>query len=741
MSTAATGDGAQDVLRAEVHRKAMDAVALEMGITLVQTSGSPVVTEAKDLSCSVLDDRGEQIGYASFVGLHVSTSLLGLAAVLDAYDRAAIAPGDAFIVNDPHTSGALHEGDVGLVMPYFEDRQLVGWGYVNEHMLDVGGSGVSGFAPEARDCYSEGLRFPALRVMRDGVLDRDWLRFFANNVRASAAVVNDLRSMVAALNTGQRRLSAALAEFGLEAHRRYCAVNKGLSEEMVRERIALLPDGRYRSIDWVEYDGGGADRLHELGCELSVDGGELTLHFWGVPQIAAPVNGARPAVLGQAMCTLQTTLLYDVPANAGLWRPIRFDLGPPGSIVNSAPPAAVCFAHVGTGMRIDKLVRDALTQAMSLSDSAQIRGRVAGQPCAGVVLVTLAGIERSTGRGTVLFPISPTVPLGGPAQTTGDGLDTYSNTCNLGKRMAAVEMDEATTPLTVLWRRIQPDSGGAGITRGGHGMSSAFEISGCAEMTGTVSNNCSVVPPRGAGGGMTGACTEFSLLHDTNLHALRADGRAPAPEAIAGRPSELPQHAHLTVAEGDVFVITNGGGGGLGDPLLREADLVAVDVAAGLVTVAAAERLYGVVLGTDGAPDAPRTRERRHEIRRQRLGGAPARELLPTAELEVGIGVRALADRWSCGYCAAELGALATNYRDACVARARRATEALGELGMRARPLRGEQQVTVTEHFCPGCGSCVRTDVTLAGAPPAPAPVLARAAVGASLLQTPHSDS
>jgi N-methylhydantoinase B len=725
------GAAPQEVLRAEVHRKAMDAIALEMGITLVQTSGSPVVTEAKDLSCSVLDAAGEQIGYASFVGLHVSTSFLGVAAVLGAYDAGAIAPGDAFIVNDPHTAGALHEGDVGLVMPYFHAGQLVGWGYVNEHMLDVGGSGVSGFAPQARDCYSEGLRFPALRIMRNGGFDPDWLRFFANNVRASAAVVNDLRSMVAALNTGSRRLIAALEQFGLDAHVRYCAVNKRLSEEMVRSRIDLLPDGRYRSLDWVEYDGDGSDRLHELGCELTVDGTELTLRFWGVPQIGAPVNGARPAILGQAMCTLQTTLLPDVPTNAGLWRPVRFDLGPAGTIVNSVPPAAVCFAHVGTGMRIDKLVRDVLCQAMSLSHSARIRGRVAGQPCAGVVLVTLAGVERATGRTTVLFPVSATVPLGGPAQTTGDGLDTYSNTCNIGKGLAAVEMDEATTPVTVLWRRVQPDSGGAGITRGGHGMTSAFEIRGCDQMVGTVSNNCSAVPPRGAGGGMTGACTEYRLLQDTNLDRLRAGGRLPTPELADGRARELAQHAHLSVREGDVFVITNGGGGGLGDPLLRDPETVATDVAGELVTASAAKRLYGVVLAANGHPDAAATAERRRAIRRARIGTDPDHAVQPAAQIEIGIGVRAGADRWSCGYCGGELGPLGDNYRSSCVTRSESAAAALGDLGMRVRAPRDEDEVQLAHHYCPACASCVRTDVTLAGAPPAPAPELRRAGVAA----------
>ena len=720
----------REVLRAEVHRKAMDAIALEMGITLVRTSGSPVVTEAKDLSCSVLDDGGEQIGYASFVGLHVSTSFLGVAAVLDAYARDELAPGQAYILNDPHTSGALHEGDVGLVMPYFHEDALVGWGYVNEHMLDVGGSGVSGFAPESRDCFSEGLRFPALKIMRDGELDRDWLRFIANNVRASSAVINDLRSMLAALNVGRVRLAAALAEFGLDAHRRHCAVNKRLSEEMVRGRIAELPDGRYTSLDWVEYDGDGEDGLHELGLELIVDAAELTLRFWGVDQIDAPVNGARPAVMGQAMNTLQCAFLHDVPANAGLWRPVHFDLGAPGSIVNSRPPAAVCFAHVGTGMRIDKLVRDALTQAMSLSESAAVRSRVAGQPCEGTVLITLSGVQRATGRTTVLFPVSPTVPLGGPAQSIGDGLDTYSNTCNIGKGMAAVEMDEVTMPVRILWRRIEPSSGGAGITRGGQGMTSALEIEGAERMSGTVSNNCSLVPPRGAGGGLTGACTEYELLADTNVVRLRAEGRLPMPETIAGRRRELPQHAHLSVAEGEVFVITNGGGGGLGDPLLRDPEAVATDVRAGYVDARAADVLHGVVLGGEERLDLPATARRRREIRAARLGTAPARKPRPTAELEVGIGVRAGAETWACAYCDAALGPLTGNYRDACVTRSRPVTEALGTAHMRVRSRRAGAELVVAEHHCPACASTVRADVILAGGPLPAAPSLARAPQG-----------
>ena len=715
-----------DVLRAEVHRKAMDAIALEMGITLVRTSGSPVVTEAKDLSCSVLDEHAEPIGFASFVGLHVSTSFLGVQAVLENYDPADIRPQDAFIVNDPHTAGALHQGDVGVVMPYHHDGEFVGWGYVNEHMLDVGGSGVSGFAAQARDCYSEGLRFPALRFMRDGEIIREWAMFIANNVRAPVAVLNDLRSMIAAVNVGQRRLSAVLGEFGIEDHRRFCATNKRLSETMVRRRITDLPDGRYTSVDWVEYDGHGRPELHELSLAMTVSGDSLTLAFRGVAQVAAPINGARPAVLGQAMNTLQTTLLYDVPANAGLWRALTFDLGEPGTIVNSRPPAAVSFAHVGAGMRIDKLVRDALTQAMSLSANPKVRARVAGQPCAGVVLVTLAGTDRASGAPVVLFPVSPTVALGGPAQSTGDGLDTYSNTCNIGKRMAAVEMDEATTPVLILWRRIQPSSGGAGITRGGQGMTSAFQIRGCTLMSGTVSNNCSEVPPRGAGGGLPGATTDFRLLSGTALAGLLAEGSLPSPETIGGRARETPAHAHLDVSEGEVFVITNGGGGGLGDPLLRNPAAVAHDVADGYVDARAARVLFGVRLRETGDVDEAATTAERAHIRELRLGHAAAAATRPTNEIEIGIGVRADAEGWVCGYCDARLGRLAENYRSACVTRQRPVSTALPEAGMRVRARTAEPQVILAEHFCPTCASCVRADIMLSTGPTPLAPELKR---------------
>lgn len=645
MTTTATDDYLEilrsdyDVLGVEVHRKAMDEIAREMGITLVRTSGSPVVTEAKDLSCAVLDEHNELIGFSGFVGFHVSTSSLGVEAVLRNYGLDDIAEGDAFIANDPHRAGAIHQGDVGVIMPYFDRGELVGWGYVNEHLLDVGGSSVSGFAPEARDSFSEALSFPGVRFVREGKLSRDWSLFIAAGVRVPVPVLNDIRSMIAALNAGQRRLSRAIETYGLDTHREYCRINKALSEQLIRQRIAQLPDGEYHAKEWIEYDGHGTPDLYELGVRMTIAGDEMFLAFNGVDQVPCYVNGARPSVLGNAMNTLQTMFIPDVPVNAALWRPIHFDLGPTGTVVNSVPPAPVSQSHMECGMRILRLMSDVLSQAMSLSTSAQLRSRVAGQPNNGIATCTLTGTDRKTGQPIVVFPISPTVGLGGPAQSVADGLDTYSGQFNIGCRMAAAEIDESSGPMVTLWRRIE-SSGGPGRMRGGQGTASAFAIHGIDAMTGTAFNSCAEVPPRGAGGGLPGAASRYWVVKGSNVDELLSDGTLPRRENVGGEQLTMPaKTGSLTLRETDVMMITSGGGGGLGDPLLRLPEAVAKDVSDGYTPTEVAHDAYGVVLAADGSVDTTATELQRRQIRHQRLGRQPQREIKPADQIEIGVSL------------------------------------------------------------------------------------------------------
>lgn len=714
-----------DVIRAEVFRKGVEAITEEMTVTLIRTSGSPVVTEGKDFSTSVLDTKAEQIGFSGYVAFHISTSFLAVAAVLRNYAMDDIKPGDGFLVNDPHTAGAIHQGDCAIVMPYYYGDNFIGWGHIDEHVLDIGGSAVSGFAPDARDCFSEALRFPGVRIVRDGLIDPNWQLFLETNVRVPGPVLNDLRSMIAAHYTGQERLARLIDEFGLEEFQHYSEINKKLSEDMVRGKISRLPDGEYWSQDFVEYDGHGVAELYPLECHLVIDGDEATFHFSGHPQVDAFINATPGVMLGQSMTTLLVQLIYDVPVNAGVWRPFKWDFGQLGSIVNAVPPAPTTQGHMEVGSRINKLVSDVLSQAVGLADDPVLRGRVAGQPGNGTPSTTLTGIDRRIGKPTIVFPMSPPHCMGGGAQSVHDGLDTYGQQCGLGNGVPAIEIEESTGPMMVLWRKIRPNSGGAGIFRGGQGSSMGMAIRGSDEMRGPAFCSVAEAPARGVGGGLPAAASHYHLVRASNLDELLTGGTMPTEERLDGEYSVVPSKVgSLTVKEGDVFVFTSNGGGGYGDPLLRDPESVAWDVRGSYITADAAREIYGVVLSEDGAVDETSTHAIRRATRTDRIGHEPARDA-QARSLNGGIGVGRAGEHWVCNYCETTLGPIDRNYRDAAVLSETDLVDRFDALEMhvRRRPP-GTPSFVLRQHFCPGCGYCLVGDVTLAGSPAVRAPKL-----------------
>ena len=706
-----------DLIDVEVHQKSARNIANEMAITLMRTSGSPVVTDAKDFSTCILDASVEQIAFSGFVTFHVSTAVLGVEAVLRNTPADQVRPGDAFMCNDPHTSGAIHQGDVGIVMPFFFEDELVAWGYVNEHVLDIGGSAVSGFALGAFDSYSETLAFPGTRIVQGGRIDSTWEQFIATNVRLSGTVLNDIRSMIAANNAGQRRLETMLREIGVARFGVLNSEAKRLSERAVRALITLLPDGTYESHDWVEFDARGVEELHEITTRLIVDGDEMTLQFRGGPQTDSFINGAAPAMIGQSWTTLLAQLLYDVPVNAGLWRPIHFDLGPPGTIVNSSAPAPVSMSHIQTGMRVNKMLNDVFSQACSLSKDERLASRVEGQPAQNQTYFTAFGVDRRTGMPTVAFPMSVGMPAGGPAQTVGDGLEVYAATCMNGCDMPDVEIEETSQPGMILWRRVAPDTGGAGYYRGGLGVSTCLSILHCDRMAGGAYTNCTYVPPRGVAGGYTGAAGQAEILRETNLLDLFDRGEYPTEKALTGRPEGGPaQTASLIFNRGDVYTVVHGGGGGVGDPLLRDVEAVRKDVADGYVSARGAHDIYGVQLDKDGSVDAAATQQQRASIRVARIGKAPERDVLadasPFAPLRVADG------RWQCGMCGQDLGTSDSNWRAHAVVSEREISARFRDLGLAVRRREQSEPVVLRENFCPGCASSLAVDVTLEGREP-----------------------
>jgi N-methylhydantoinase B len=700
-----------DVIAAEVHRKAIKNLTDEMAITLVRTSGSPIVTESKDFSTCLMDTKPEHLGFSSYVLFHVGSSLIGTQVIADLVrEDGDLRPRDGWVVNDPHTGGAMHQGDVSIIMPTFYGDQHLGWSFANMHVMDVGGVGISGYAPGAHDVWQEGMRFPPVRIIRDGAIDEEWEKYIAANVRAPGAVLNDIRSMISANNTATGKLNQIVEEFGLEAHREYCEINKDLSEQVIRERIALLPDGVYETVDWNEFDGhDGPDMLLEIRCRLEVDGSDLRFHYSGVPQIDAFVNSTNGPMFGQAMTALMTLLVYgDLPVNGGLWRPITVELGEPGTIVNSVPPAPVSNAHSEVGMRACKMAKDVLVQAMSVSDDKTLRGRVSGQHQDGFPGNALFGNNQHGGVSVVFYPDNA-IGSGGGAQTINDGQDAYGLTCTTGGGIPDVENHEGADPVLFLWRRLVANSGGPGLMRGGQSLDQAYAIHYSDRMAGPGFNACAQVPPHGAGGGYPGSAGTFFPVRASNVAELLEKGVLPTIERLDGHTEAVRSKVtHLDLNRGDVFVATAGGGGGIGDPLLRAPEKVAQDVINGYVTPAHAREMYGVVMDGEAVNTAA-TEARRAEIRRERIGQDPAKE----AQMPPSVGISLARDsgNWTCASCEEALAGAEENWRDGAVLRETPIADRFAELGMLVRDRAEAPRVTMREYFCPGCAASLGVDV------------------------------
>ena len=168
------------------------------------------------------------------------------------------------------------------------------------------------------------MRFPPARIIRDGAIDEEWETYIGANVRVPGPVLNDIRSMIAANNTAARKLGEIIGDYGIERHREYCEINKDLTEKLLRERIAAIPDGIYApSTGTSSTATTGPTGCSSWSWSSRSTGSDLPLRLLR----RAPDRRLRQldprAMFGQPMSGLMTLLVYgDLPVNGGLWRPI-----------------------------------------------------------------------------------------------------------------------------------------------------------------------------------------------------------------------------------------------------------------------------------------------------------------------------------------------------------------------------------------------------------------------------------
>jgi N-methylhydantoinase A/oxoprolinase/acetone carboxylase beta subunit/N-methylhydantoinase B/oxoprolinase/acetone carboxylase alpha subunit len=593
---------ADDAIELELLRSQLQSVVDDAADTIERTAISPVVTESKDYSATLLDADGGLVAGGGVITYHWVAATRAVRATMERYGD-AIAPGDVFLANDPYNGGGLHPNDVFVQRPIFAGDRLIGWAALSAHLIDMGGMVMGSFAPAATECFQEALRIPPVRLLREGVEVSDVWDIFRTNVRLDVLVEMDLRGLVAGGNVAHDKVVDLARRHGIGPLTAGIRRLQDLSETELRRRISLLADGTYRATGWVEWD----EELFELPCRLEISGDQLHFDFTGASPQAPHFFNSQPYIIKSSFLMDAAWLVApDLPYTEGLLSPISLTC-PEASIVNATPPAPMNAGHIHVAFTASEVMQQCLRLAMWASPDWDRPAPVMGWGTNGAIaLTTWSGI----GLGGVpdTWMLMDGAYTGSGAGDDRDGQEMASIPIGFPQpaQIPDIEILESWYPMLFEHRRARTGTFGAGAARAGGGNEVVFRPHGTDRLVGQMLAMRAYLPLDGAAGGMPGATT--------GLAVRRRDGSHEQVSTAA---------AGVVVEAGEAFEIRCSSGGGVGDPLMRHPDRVAADVARGLLSAAEAAGIYGVVL-RQGKVSPAATERKRTTIRQQRLRRASA---------------------------------------------------------------------------------------------------------------------
>jgi len=582
-----------DAVTLELLRNYLHGAVEDMAYAVERTAYTTFVKETADYTCGLITPSGDffaypvELGVASMAGINYGRTL-ELAGPLG--------QGDAVITNDPYGSAAAatHLPDLHLVRPIFWEGRLVAHGAGFLHCSDIGGLVPASISPRAAEIFQEGLRLPPKKLFVGGAVNQDLLDVILANCRIPEQNWGDLQALVAGLVTGERRLHALIARFGVDV------VQKGMddlldyTERKVQALIRRMPRGRYEFSDYIE-DDVVTDIPIRLKVVLTVGDGVIHLDFTGSDvqvgsALNVPTGGRAHPFMAVALFNYFITRDPGIPLNAGVLRPIRMTL-PVGSVVNPQFPAA-CGVRYATVLRVYDAVLGALARALP----AEIPAASGGQGC--MVALALPDLEAGRRHVTVIEPMIG----GGGARPGRDGVDGCDASLGFLKTTPAETLESEVSGIVVRRFHLVPDSAGPGRWRGGHAVRLDLEVSRPEGLVTARGMERMRFAPWGAQGGGAAATGRVVMNPDTP------------------RERAIPKIDVLELEPGDVLSVRTPGGGGHGDPLDRPIAEVRADVESGLVTPARARDAYAVVIA-DGLVDEAAT----DALRAERRASGPRR--------------------------------------------------------------------------------------------------------------------
>jgi N-methylhydantoinase B len=589
-----------DRVTAEVVRSAMETICFEMATYVSRTATTPILNQSNERNATILDGQGRLAALSVGIPQFMLTSTLPVRFALEFFGD-ELYPGDVLVANDPYHGGG-HLPDFNVFAPVFDTgsagdgrAQLLLIASIQCHHGDTGGAVPGGYNVHAADIWSEGVRYPAVKLIEAGRERRDVIHLMRTNNRLPG-FIGDLRSQVGAAQLGARRLGEIVERYGADAVGASVEATIDDTRRRFRDEVRAWPDGTYEADAYVDNDPAGNQDIH-VHVAVTVQGDHLTVDFTGSdsrPEIQgwSTFGNTRGYVIAQLASLVDPT----IPKNEGFFDCIEL-IVPEGTCVNPTVGRPVSSGTHHPGVEVGDAIALALAQIIP---------------------------DRCTPQ---------TYKIGSPRQMWGDhnprtgrpffdhGGELYAGWCGAVKGVdgwgaqnasfgnlikATAEINETLFPHMIRGREYITDSGGPGQWRGCPGSYFVKEVLAPTRVSQYMVNQRHIHP--GINGGRSGSGDRCTLK--------------------VGGPKEneiVIEHScqGVLLDPGECLVYEFGGGGGWGDPLDRDPTAVLDDVWDEVVSIDGARRDYGVVVtgsieAMDIAVDEAATTAERDRQRRSR---------------------------------------------------------------------------------------------------------------------------
>ncbi|TAK47816.1 MAG: hydantoinase B/oxoprolinase family protein [Xanthobacteraceae bacterium] len=552
-----------DPILLSVYARTFRSITDEMSISMQQTTRSPILCEAKDYVTGLYDADGRMLEQTENLPI-LAFSLAPVCKYIREYFGDDLHPGDVIFHNDVFSLGNQNN-DVAVYKPIFFEGKLVAWTAVKGHQADIGGAVAGGYNPNAVEVWQEALRIPPIKVYEKGKLRKDvWNLIFAN-IRFDI-VQHDMKAEIGACTVGERRVLSLLEKYGLASFEAHKEALFDATRKMMEAEIAAIPNGVYSGEGNVYYDGRHEGSRFVIRVTITVEDRKIKFDYSATDaQTNGFVNGTFTSSASATILTLLQMVNPDIPHNEGMVAPIEIVI-PEGTILNASYPKATTF-----GNHLCPPNAEAIQRALAPVIPDRVTAGWNNLLCS---LTT--GIDPKKNERYVDIGFMGLKGGSGAMQGT-DGYDHIGMIDASGGVLDQdYEMFEQQTPHRLIRHEYLADSAGAGQWRGGLGVETIFEI-GSDNTQFVTFGDGDFEPAFGLFGGGEGTLNFIRLKYPDGQNVVPRNK-----DLINGVPRATIYHQQA------------GGGGGYGDPRLRDRERLREEVRDGLISQDVAAKVYGL---------------------------------------------------------------------------------------------------------------------------------------------------